>query len=273
MSESSAREASTPRRQPEQRRSRQRVESILDAAAELIAQSGVDATSMSDVADRAGIRLPSVYRYFPNKQAILQTLLERYSGIVREEVVAVLAPVSTQEQARAAVSTVDARLLGPVPQRRDVRRGVDGGQRRPGHGGRRRDRQPRRRARSWRSVPGRRPRLGRRRPRPALLRRRAPGRHRGAARRAPVGRRGRGGHRRDDRPGAARAARPADGCPPSRRSRYPPRPRRTARAPRITSGGVGPASSSWVSRMLTAALRSCRAGTTCAAVPVPPTQP
>jgi AcrR family transcriptional regulator len=105
MSESSAREASTPRRQPEQRRSRQRVESILDAAAELIAQGGVDATSMSDVADRAGIRLPSVYRYFPNKQAILQTLLERYSGIVREEVVAVLGPVSTQEQARAAVST------------------------------------------------------------------------------------------------------------------------------------------------------------------------
>src|SRR6478735_4793504 len=105
MSESSAREASTPRRQPEQRRSRQRVESILDAAAELIAHSGVDATSMSDVADRAGIRLPSVYRYFPNKQAILQTLLERYSGIVREEVVAVLGPVSTEEQARAAVST------------------------------------------------------------------------------------------------------------------------------------------------------------------------
>lgn len=63
-----------PRRQPAQTRSRQRWDQILTAASELIAECGVEPISMTDIADRAGMGLPAVYRYFPNKRAIVREL-------------------------------------------------------------------------------------------------------------------------------------------------------------------------------------------------------
>ena len=78
------------RRLPEQQRSRARVEQVLDAAAGLIAEVGVDAMSMSDLAAAAEVSLPSIYRYFPSKQAIVQVLFERYAERVRAALVAAI---------------------------------------------------------------------------------------------------------------------------------------------------------------------------------------
>lgn len=78
------------RRLPEQQRSRERVEQVLDAAAGLIGQVGVDAMTMSDLATAADVSLPSIYRYFPSKQAIVQVLFERYAERVRDELVAAI---------------------------------------------------------------------------------------------------------------------------------------------------------------------------------------
>ena len=44
-------------------------ERILDAAEDLFAQKGYSATSLGDVADRVGIRSPSLYNHFRNKEA------------------------------------------------------------------------------------------------------------------------------------------------------------------------------------------------------------
>ena len=87
------------RRRPGQQRSRDRVEHILDVAAVLIARDGIDATSMSGLAKAAHVSLPSISRYFPNKQAILHTLLERTAQRVREMVLASVGEVTTTEQA------------------------------------------------------------------------------------------------------------------------------------------------------------------------------
>jgi len=62
------------RRQPEQARSRERVDSILAAAAELIGEQGIEPPSMTDIAERAGMGVTALYRYFPNKQSILRGL-------------------------------------------------------------------------------------------------------------------------------------------------------------------------------------------------------
>lgn len=78
------------RRLPEQRRSRERVEQVLDAAAGLIGKVGVDAMTMSDLATAAEVSLPSIYRYFPSKQAIVQVLFERYAEHIRDELVAAI---------------------------------------------------------------------------------------------------------------------------------------------------------------------------------------
>jgi TetR/AcrR family transcriptional regulator len=50
---------------------------ILDAAEDLFAEKGYSATSLGDVADRVGIRSPSLYNHFKNKEALYSAVLER----------------------------------------------------------------------------------------------------------------------------------------------------------------------------------------------------
>ncbi|MDB5535780.1 MAG: hypothetical protein JWQ65_655 [Devosia sp.] len=67
------------RRTPQQQRSRERVERILSAAKDLIAQGGSDAMKMGELAERAGVPIGSLYQYFPDKGSVVRTLAERYN--------------------------------------------------------------------------------------------------------------------------------------------------------------------------------------------------
>ena len=63
-------------------------EKILDAAEGLFAEKGFDATSLGDVADLVGIRSPSLYNHFRNKEAlydaVMERLLQRFSEPLQE---------------------------------------------------------------------------------------------------------------------------------------------------------------------------------------------
>lgn len=63
-------------------------ERILDAAEDLFAERGYSATSLGDVADRVGIRSPSLYNHFRNKEAlytaVMERLLDDFSGPIAE---------------------------------------------------------------------------------------------------------------------------------------------------------------------------------------------
>jgi AcrR family transcriptional regulator len=61
-----------------QERSRQTVIRILDAAAAIADEHGVDAASTRAIADRAGVSYPSLYRFFADREAILDELMERH---------------------------------------------------------------------------------------------------------------------------------------------------------------------------------------------------
>ncbi len=52
-------------------------ERILDAAEALFARRGYDGTSLGDVADRVGIRGPSIYNHFKNKRELYAAVLAR----------------------------------------------------------------------------------------------------------------------------------------------------------------------------------------------------
>lgn len=71
--------APVSRRAPVQARSRQTVTRILDAAAAIADEQGVDAATTRAIADRAGVSYPSLYRFFADRDAILEELLERHT--------------------------------------------------------------------------------------------------------------------------------------------------------------------------------------------------
>jgi AcrR family transcriptional regulator len=91
------------RRIPRQERSRQRVEAILDAARELVVEGGSDAMRMSDIAQRAGVPIGSVYQYFPDKPAILRELALRVMTRVRGQVVELMSGVRDADDALARI--------------------------------------------------------------------------------------------------------------------------------------------------------------------------
>jgi AcrR family transcriptional regulator len=62
---------------PHQKRSRETVGLILEAAAELLEEVGFEKLSTNLICKRAKLTPPALYRYFPNKYAVLKELGER----------------------------------------------------------------------------------------------------------------------------------------------------------------------------------------------------
>jgi AcrR family transcriptional regulator len=63
---------------PTQARSRRRLAAVLDAAEAVLADEGVSAFTTNRVAARAGIPVGSVYRYFEDKEGIVEALAVRF---------------------------------------------------------------------------------------------------------------------------------------------------------------------------------------------------
>lgn len=66
-----------PKKRPKQARSRVTVDSIVEAAARIMSESGPERLNTNRIAQRAGVAVASVYQYFPNKDSIVNTLLEK----------------------------------------------------------------------------------------------------------------------------------------------------------------------------------------------------
>jgi len=82
--------AATDRRH---RRRQETIEEILDIAVQIMAEQGVAGLSVGEIARRMGIRPPSVYVYFPSKNALYDALFARGARLllaVMQEVFAAL---------------------------------------------------------------------------------------------------------------------------------------------------------------------------------------
>ena len=73
---------------PLQERAKRTYEAILAAAAELLVEVGVERISTNLIAEAAGITVPALYRYFPNKYAVLNALgavlMDRQNQVFQE---------------------------------------------------------------------------------------------------------------------------------------------------------------------------------------------
>jgi AcrR family transcriptional regulator len=72
------------RKPPQQKRSRELVEKLLDATAATIAERGLDNATTNHIAEKAGVSIGSLYQYFPDKQALVEGLLDRMGRGVGE---------------------------------------------------------------------------------------------------------------------------------------------------------------------------------------------
>ncbi|MBA3873635.1 MAG: TetR/AcrR family transcriptional regulator [Anaerolineae bacterium] len=70
--------------QPKQKRSRQRVDAILNAASELFAEVGYESATIVEIAARSNTAVGSMYQFFANKEAILYAIVERYVAAATE---------------------------------------------------------------------------------------------------------------------------------------------------------------------------------------------
>ncbi|MES1955700.1 TetR/AcrR family transcriptional regulator [Salinisphaera hydrothermalis] len=76
----------TPRQpvRPQRKRGKERVAAIVAAALELFAERDYSAVTMTEIAERSGTAIGSLYRFFPTKEHVAATILERFGDAIDE---------------------------------------------------------------------------------------------------------------------------------------------------------------------------------------------
>ena len=97
---------------PKQERSRRKVETILDAATRILVREGYDKASTNRVAKAAGVNIGTLYRYFPNKEALVAALFERHIEQVSEAIVSKSREVEGASLPAAVRALVEGMIKG-----------------------------------------------------------------------------------------------------------------------------------------------------------------
>jgi AcrR family transcriptional regulator/DNA-directed RNA polymerase subunit RPC12/RpoP len=108
------------RRQPKQKRSQERVERILQAAAEVFAEVGYEAATTHAIAARAKTAVGSLYQFFPDKLAIFHALEARHmewiTTLNAELLQLDIAKLSLEQMVQKLVETHAAYFQHPIPR-------------------------------------------------------------------------------------------------------------------------------------------------------------
>jgi AcrR family transcriptional regulator len=71
--------------EPQRDVGRQRVAELLQAAAAVIQERGFEAATMAEIAARADAKIGSLYRFFPNKDAVAEALMRQHAEALQAE--------------------------------------------------------------------------------------------------------------------------------------------------------------------------------------------
>jgi AcrR family transcriptional regulator len=92
---------------PQRVNGRQRVAELMQAAADVIQERGFEAATMAEIASRAGAKIGSLYRFFPNKDAIAEALMRNYSEILEAEYQGVIGRAASMSVDQLADTLID----------------------------------------------------------------------------------------------------------------------------------------------------------------------
>lgn len=109
--------------QPAQQRATETYERLLEAAAQTLIEVGIERLSTNLVCERAGVSPPALYRYFPNKYALLHELGQRLMQRQNECVARWMSP----EVIQAGVPALEQALAGLLLETYEVTRRTEGG--------------------------------------------------------------------------------------------------------------------------------------------------
>lgn len=100
-------------RQPQQLRGERRVETILDAAAALIAEGGAERLTVQALADRARTSKGSLYHFFPDLGSVLCALADRHTAALTALSASLVSDASIDWARLSNAETID-RFLTPL---------------------------------------------------------------------------------------------------------------------------------------------------------------
>jgi AcrR family transcriptional regulator len=99
--------SSSVRVAPQQERSARRLAGFLQAAAELFAEAGFEATTMQAIADRSDSSIGGLYNYFPDKESVAATLRVQYAQELQARLQSLLAASAKLPAPQFARSFID----------------------------------------------------------------------------------------------------------------------------------------------------------------------
>jgi AcrR family transcriptional regulator len=88
---------------------------ILEAAAELFAQRGVEAVGMNDIARAAGCSRATLYRYYPSREALHTAYVHRHARAVNRQLAELVAGIADPQERLLAALTHALRLVRENP--------------------------------------------------------------------------------------------------------------------------------------------------------------
>ena len=113
---SSPKSTAQPRRtalEPQRRPGKLRVAELMRAGAAVIAERGYEAATMAEIAARADAPIGSLYRFFPNKDALADALIRQYSELID----AAFERIDSRRESSSTEAFADA-LLGSLSELR-----------------------------------------------------------------------------------------------------------------------------------------------------------
>src|ERR1700728_2400553 len=88
-------------------------ERLVVAAVDLFAEQGYDATTVTQIAERAGVTKSTLFRYFPDKREILAAGQETLSQLLTEAITEAPANITPLEAVAAGLERV-SRAMGQM---------------------------------------------------------------------------------------------------------------------------------------------------------------